>query len=64
MIPMQGMIMNGKNGAMLKVPMIDDMRDEMMQSDFFIEAFAKSAMEKPEFLAKLKAQIAKAEEAQ
>ena len=64
MIPMQGMIMNGKDGAMLKVPMIDNMRDEMMQSDFFIEAFAKSAMEKPEFLAKLKAQIAKAEEAQ
>lgn len=62
MIPMQGMIMNGKDGAMLKVPMIDNMRDEMMKSDFFVEAFAKSAMEKPEFLAKLKAQIAKAEE--
>lgn len=62
MIPLQGMIMNGKHGAMLKVPMIDNMRDEMMKSDFFVEAFAKSAMEKPEFLAKLKAQIAKAEE--
>lgn len=62
MISIQGTVMNGKNGAMLKIPMIDNMRDEMMKSDFFIEQFAKSAVEKPDFVAKLKAQIAKAEE--
>lgn len=62
-IQLHGVITNDKKGATLKVPMIDKMRDDMMKSDFFVEAFAKSAMEKPEFLAKLKAQITKAEEA-
>ena len=62
MIPVSGTVMNSKNCPMLKIPMIDNMRDEMMKSDFFIETFAKSAAEKPDFLAKLKAQIAKAEE--
>jgi hypothetical protein len=62
-IQLHGIISNDKKGATLRVPMIDKMRDDMMKSDFFVEAFAKSAMEKPEFLAKLKAQITKAEEA-
>lgn len=61
MIPIQGTIMNGKNGAMVSYPMIDGMRDNLMKSDFFVSEFAKSVVSKPDFYAKLKAQLEKAE---
>lgn len=61
MIPIQGTIMNGKNGAMVSYPMIDGMRDNLMKSDFFVQEFAKSVVSKPDFYAKLKAQLEKAE---
>ncbi len=61
MISIQGNIMNGKNGAMVSYPMIDGMRDNLMKSDFFVQEFAKSVVSKPDFYAKLKAQLEKAE---
>lgn len=61
MIPIQGTVMNGKNGAMVSYPMIDGMRDNLMKSDFFVSEFAKSVVSKPDFHAKLKAQLEKAE---